>query len=174
MKSAGWVVKDRKRKDVFWPSGKMKKTAWVSDESIYREAEKDPVRFWSKKAEEGLVWKKKWKEAYKENGKKPHEFEWFVGGKINAAYNALDRHVKSGNGKKTALVWVPEPVGAKTVRITYEELYDKVNRLANVHFWPLPGLRPRLPGGGGSASSQPTASLRRGPRSALSFFWKTG
>ena len=44
-----------------WPSNEMKKIAWVSDEKIYKEAEKNPIKFWEKLAKEGILWEKPWK-----------------------------------------------------------------------------------------------------------------
>ena len=131
MKAVKWVKKDKVRKKVFWPSDEMKKRAWVSDKSIYAKAAKDQVGFWAAKAEEGLDWNKKWKTAYEENKKKPGVFKWFLGGKINASYNALDRHIKSGKGSKTALIWVPELPNEPTRKLTYDDIYKDVNRLAN-------------------------------------------
>ena len=131
MKGTKFVVEDRKSKNVFWPSPEMKKKAWVTDESIYESAKKDPEGFWAKLAGEGLEWKSKWTKVYEMSEKHPYEFRWFVGGRINAAYNALDRHVKAGRGGKTALIWVPEPVEEKPRKYTYEGLYKDVNRLAN-------------------------------------------
>ncbi len=118
-----------KKKGVFWPSPEMKKIAWVSDAKIYKEAEKNPVEFWEKLALEGLQWEEKWKKAYEE--KLPY-FKWFVGGKLNFSANCIDRHIKGGQGNQTAIVFVPEPIEEKVQRITYQELYDKVNRFANV------------------------------------------
>ncbi|MCX8158599.1 MAG: acetate--CoA ligase [Candidatus Diapherotrites archaeon] len=123
-----WVVKD-KEKDIYWPSKEMKKKANISDEKIYEEALKDPIAFWAKMAEEGLYWFKKWDKTYEEN---PPFFKWFIGGKINASYNCLDRHIKAGKGQKTALIWVPEPTEEKERFLTYEELYKEVNKFANV------------------------------------------
>jgi acetyl-CoA synthetase len=131
MKNIKWVVKDKKRKNVFWPSEEMKKNAWISDPGIYEKAGKDPTAFWSKMADDGLDWKKKWKNAYVEEKKKPGTFKWFVGGKINASYNALDRHVKAGKGNSSALIWVPELTEEKTKTLTYNDLYVQVNKLAN-------------------------------------------
>ncbi|MEW6592186.1 MAG: acetate--CoA ligase [Candidatus Hadarchaeota archaeon] len=124
-----WIVEDTKEKNVWWPSEDMKRRAWVSDSSIYDTAAKDPVAFWGKLAAEGLEWFKKWDKTYEEN--LPY-FKWFVGGKLNVCYNAVDRHIKAGKGDKTAILWVPEPVEESTRKITYNELYDQVNRFANV------------------------------------------
>ena len=119
-----YIVKKRGK---LYPSKEMKKIAWVSDEKIYREADKNPVKFWEKLAREGISWEKNWDKAYVE--KIPY-FEWFKGGKLNFCVNCVDRHLDKGN--KVALIWIPEPTGEKPVKISYAELYEKVNRFADV------------------------------------------
>ncbi|MBR9702123.1 AMP-binding protein, partial [Candidatus Pacearchaeota archaeon] len=111
----------------YWPSEEMKKIAWISDDKIYKEAEKNPVEFWEKLAREGITWEQEWTKAYHE--KLPY-FEWFKGGKLNFCANAVDRNL--GRGEKTALIWVPEPLNEKPIEMTYAELYEKVNKFANV------------------------------------------
>jgi len=128
MKTTNLVRADSKRKGVFWPSRGMKKTAWVSSDSIYREAARNPVKFWGNKAKEGLDWFKLWRRAYE--GKPPY-FKWFVGGKINASYNCLDRHLKD-RGNKVAIIWETEPLEEKEQKITYRGLYREVCRFSNV------------------------------------------
>ena len=115
-----------KKDGKYWPSKAMKEIAYVKDLKIYKEADKNPVKFWEERARDGLVWEKEWEKSYIE--KLPY-FWWFKGGKLNFSVNAIDRHLDKGN--KTALIWVPEPTKEKTVKITYRELYDKVNRFAN-------------------------------------------
>jgi acetyl-CoA synthetase len=118
-----YVVQKRGK---YYPSEEMKKIAWVKDAKIYSEAKKNPVKFWENLAREGILWEKEWDKAYEE--KLPY-FKWFKGGKLNFCVNAVDRHL----GKdKTALIWVPEPTNEKPVKISYRELYDKVNKFANV------------------------------------------
>ena len=56
-------------------------------------------------------------------------WKWFVGGKINASYNCIDRHLAK-NKNKTAIHFVPEPINEKYEHITYQELYVRVNELA--------------------------------------------
>ena len=56
-------------------------------------------------------------------------WKWFVGGKINASYNCIDRHLAK-NKNKTAIHFVPEPEEEKTEHITYQELYVRVNEMA--------------------------------------------
>ena len=124
-----WVVEDPKEKEIFWPSKELKKKAWVSDESIYAEADKDPVGFWAKLAREGLDWYKEWDETYKE--KLPY-FKWFVGGKLNASYNCLDRHIKTWRRNKAAIIGVREPIDEPSKTLTYYDLYREVNKFANV------------------------------------------
>jgi acetyl-CoA synthetase len=124
-----WVQEDPDNKLVFWPTEEMKKRAWISDENIYKEAAKDPVAFWDAKAKEGLDWFKKWTEAYQWN---PPFYKWFVNGKINASYNALDRHIETWRRNKAAVIWEPEPTNEQVRVLTYYDLYREVNKFANV------------------------------------------
>lgn len=127
-KDSKWVVADKKKKNIFWPSPEMKKRAWVGSDRIYKEAAKNPVLFWEKKAKEGLHWFKPWKKAYEE---KPPHFKWFIGGEINASYNCLDRHLPAKKDKP-AIIWQPEPVNEKEKIITYGQLHEDVCKFANV------------------------------------------
>jgi len=124
-----WVVKDSENEDVFWPSKEMRKRAWVSDESIYEEADKDPVAFWAKLAREGLDWYREWDEPYKEE--LPY-FKWAIGGKLNACYNCVDRHIKTWRRNKVAIIGVREPIDEPSKILTYYDLYREVNKFANV------------------------------------------
>src|SRR5437773_2765942 len=56
-------------------------------------------------------------------------WKWFVGGKINASYNCIDRHLKQ-YGNKAAFIFVPEPEAERDISITYQELHDRVNETA--------------------------------------------
>ena len=125
MNMVNYVVK---KGDKYWPSKEMKKIAWISNEKIYKESKKNPVKFWEKLAREGIDWKTEWKVAYEE--KLPY-FTWFKGGRLNFCYNCVDRHLKD-KADKTALIWVPEPVKEKTAKLTYKELHEKVCRFSNV------------------------------------------
>jgi len=117
------------KENYFIPTDTMKQRAWVSDEKIYEESVKDPVGFWAELAKEGLDWFKTWDEAYRWQ---PPYFKWFIGAKVNASYNALDRHMGGWRENKLAIIWEPEPLKEPTVKITYRELYREVNRFANV------------------------------------------
>jgi len=108
----------------YWPTKEMKEMAWVSSKKIY---DQDPIKFWSEQSQ-NLEWIKPWKVAYKE--KLPY-FSWFIGGKLNASVNCLDRHLQS-KGNQTAIVWVPEPVKEKKIEISYKDLHERVSRFANL------------------------------------------
>ncbi len=93
--------------------------------SLYGEAEKNPVAFWERQASE-LVWERKWDQALEWN---PPFAKWFVGGKINASVNALDRHVAEGHGGRIAFHFEGEPGDTRT--ISYAQLLTDVCKAAN-------------------------------------------
>ncbi len=95
--------------------------------AAYDEADADRLGFWAKAAER-LTWETKWDRVLDWDGA-PFA-KWFVGGKINAAYNCVDRHVEAGKGDKVAYHWVGEPEN-DTRDITYAELKDLVCQAAN-------------------------------------------
>ena len=130
-KGVQWVVPDPNQKNVFWPSEAMKKKAFVSDPQIYEEAAKDTVAFWGKLAKEGITWFKPWTQTYWWNPS-ALSYKWFVDGKLNLSYNALDRHLDSWKRNKAAMIWVPEPVKEPWRVLTYYDLYREVNKFANV------------------------------------------
>jgi len=93
----------------------------------YDEADADLEGFWAKAAER-LTWDTKWDQVL--DWDDAPFAKWYVGGKINAAYNCVDRHVEAGNGDKVAYHWVGEPED-DTRDITYAELKDMVCQAAN-------------------------------------------
>lgn len=115
----------------FTPEADFKKKANISDAKIYEEASKNPEKFWENWAKK-LIWSKPWEKVL--NWKPPHA-EWFVGGKLNASVNCIDRHVFSdshllASRNKAALIWEGEPGDTRT--LSYWDLYREVNRFANV------------------------------------------
>ncbi|MFC5175622.1 acetate--CoA ligase [Nocardioides taihuensis] len=96
-------------------------------EEAYAQASADRESFWAKQAER-LVWNQRWHRVL--NWDNPPFAQWFVGGKLNASYNCVDRHVEAGQGEKVALHWVGEPEG-DTRDITYAQLHADVCRAAN-------------------------------------------
>lgn len=59
----------------------------------------------------------------------PPFWKWFVGGRLNACYNCVDRHLTT-SGNRAAVIWVPEPESEETKAITYQELYRRINEFA--------------------------------------------
>src|SRR5664279_973018 len=74
-----------------------------------------------------LTWYKRWDTVLDTND--PPFWKWFVGGKINASYNCVDRHLAKYKNK-AALIFVPEPESEAPVSVTYRELYVRVNEFA--------------------------------------------
>jgi acetyl-CoA synthetase len=110
----------------FEPPADLAANANVTAE-VYAEADADRLAFWEKAAER-LSWSTRW-ERVLDWDDAPFA-KWFVGGKLNAAYNCVDRHVEAGNGDKVAYHWVGEPEN-DTRDITYAELKDLVCQAAN-------------------------------------------
>jgi acetyl-CoA synthetase len=94
-------------------------------QEIYERADKDYLAFWEEQAS-ALYWHKKWDRIL--DWQRPFA-KWFTGGKINASYNALDRHVLEGRGDRIAFLFEGEPGDSK--QITYSQLLTEVKRCAN-------------------------------------------
>jgi len=92
---------------------------------IYDEADKDHLAFWEKQANR-LHWDQKWNQVV--DWKLPFA-KWFIGGRLNAAYNCLDRHVMQGRGDRVAFYFEGEPGDTQT--ITYADLLSRVCQAAN-------------------------------------------
>ncbi|HLN61134.1 MAG TPA: AMP-binding protein, partial [Symbiobacteriaceae bacterium] len=110
----------------FAPSPEFQAEALVRDESLYEWAARDREGFWAAQAER-LDWFAKWHTVLE--WQPPHA-KWFLGGKLNAAYNCLDRHVKTWKRTKAAIIWEGEP-GEERV-LTYQDLHREVSKFANV------------------------------------------
>src|SRR5690242_16588565 len=80
-------------------------SAHVHSPQVYKTAAKNRTKFWAERAAE-LEWFKPWKKILE--WKAPHA-KWFVGGKLNASVNCLDRHVRTDRRNKAALLWEGEP-----------------------------------------------------------------
>ncbi len=94
--------------------------------ALYNRSIETPEEFWGELAESELAWFEKWSHVFEWN---PPFVKWFVGGKLNASYNCLDRHLEK-RGDKIAYLWEGEP--GEERRITYRELHAMVCRFANV------------------------------------------
>ena len=118
-----------KKGNLYFPTEEFKKGAWLNSSSIYKEAAKNPIKFWEKLAQE-IHWQKKWKIAFEHQ---PPYFKWFVGGKINITSNIFEKNLQDWEKikDKIALIWEPEPTSEEAKKITYSELFSEVNKFAN-------------------------------------------
>ncbi len=118
-------------KRVFNPPKDFKAKAYIKNldeyNKIYKSSINDPASFWAEKADQ-LSWYSKWKNVYSWDPDKAI-CKWFEGGKLNASYNCLDRHL-STRGDRIAIKW--EGDGGDTATFTYKQLYDEVCKFANV------------------------------------------
>ena len=114
----------------FPPSADFTRQANISSEAQYQQmwnqAKDDPAGFWGELAG-NLHWFKKWDHVIK--GEMP-DTKWFVGGKINASYNCLDRHLTTWRKNKAAIIWEGEPGDSRV--LTYQDLHREVCKFANV------------------------------------------
>src|SRR6185295_15116756 len=97
----------------------------VRDAAPYEEAERDLEGFWARLAGE-LEWHTPWERVLEWT---PPDARWFLGGKLNASVNCVDRHVRTARRNKAAIVWEGEPGDRRT--LTYWDLHREVNRLAS-------------------------------------------
>ncbi|MBR9986734.1 MAG: acetate--CoA ligase [Desulfosarcina sp.] len=111
----------------YYPSTKFIAQANMTDKGIYDRFSLDNFPNCYKEYADLLTWYEYWDEIL-DTSDAPC-YEWFKGGKINASYNCIDRHLKA-NKNKAAIHFVPEPLEDKTEHITYQELYVRVNEFA--------------------------------------------
>jgi len=110
----------------FAPPPAFRAAAHVRDETPYEQARRDREGYWADWAKQ-LEWIRPWDRVLE--WKPPHA-KWFVGGKLNASVNCLDRHVRAGRGGRTGLIWEGEPGDVR--RLTYAELLSEVQKFGNV------------------------------------------
>jgi acetyl-CoA synthetase len=102
--------------------------SWIQYEQLYRESIADPSAFWGRQARR-LDFFHPFAQVTQQDFMKG-EFAWFLGGKLNAAWNCVDRHLAE-RAQQTAIVWAKDQPG-EYQRISYAELHENVCRLANV------------------------------------------
>jgi acetyl-CoA synthetase len=117
----------------YLPNKDLFKDSFISSMEQYRKLYDDSIKnnseFWEKNAHELLQWEHDF-QMVSDNDFSEGLVSWFLGGKLNACENCVDRHVQT-KGDQVAIIWEPDEPG-KEERITYRELQRKVSRLANV------------------------------------------
>lgn len=112
----------------YYPDQEVIDQANVKDyESLYHESVSDPEGFWAKEAKK-LLWYKEWDKVL--DSANPPFFKWFTGGKTNVILNAIDRHLKTPNRNKLAIMWEGEPGDVRT--FSYHALNREVSQFANI------------------------------------------
>ncbi|MHB1404073.1 MAG: acetate--CoA ligase [Desulfitobacteriaceae bacterium] len=111
---------------VFKPDAEFKAQAVVREGKVYEEAEGDRLGFWAQAAER-LSWFKPWEKVLEWE---PPFAQWYVGGKLNASYNCIDRHLAGWRRNKAAIIFEGERGDSRV--LTYQELYREVNKFSNV------------------------------------------
>ena len=117
---------------VFTPSDSISNQAHVSSmvsyQKRYQDSISDPESFWAEIAQR-LDWMEPWASVRKfdfVNG----QIEWFSGGKLNASYNCIDRHIKKGHGDETAIIWEGNDPN-QSRKFNYNDLLKEVSQFAN-------------------------------------------
>lgn len=78
-----------------------------------------------------ITWYKKWDQLKEVSFHRPVSIKWYLGGKLNASYNCIDRHLEK-HAQRTAIIWEADSPEVPSKKITYQELHDEVCRMANV------------------------------------------
>ena len=116
-----------KEEECVYPSEKFIAQANLTDKSVYDRFSLDNFPACFTEYADLLHWDKSW-DTILDTSDAPC-WKWFVGGRINACYNCVDRHLEK-NKNKTAIHFVPEPENERIQHITYQELYVQVNEMA--------------------------------------------
>jgi acetyl-CoA synthetase len=116
-----------REEEYYYPPESFVAQANANDPAIFDRFSKDKFPDCFTEYAELLSWDKRWDTVL--DSSNPPFWKWFTGGRLNASYNCVDRHVP-GSGNKAALIWVPEPESVDPVAITYRDLYHRVNEFA--------------------------------------------
>ena len=121
--------------NIIYPSQKLVRTANVAGfeayKGLYARSVDNPTEFWGEMAEKELEWFERWHTVLSAD-RLNDTYRWFDGGKLNASYNCLDRHVNNGRGEKTALLWEPDGPETQPASYSYAELQEEVCEFASV------------------------------------------
>ena len=116
-----------REEEYFDPPARIRQVANANDPAIRERFSEDHFPECFVEYAEMLTWDRKW-DTILDTSKAPF-FKWWVGGKLNASVNCIDRHLET-RGDKNAIIWVPEREEDATQEITYRELHRRVNEFA--------------------------------------------
>ncbi len=118
--------------EVFRTKSEWQKNARYSTKDrlrILEDSLTNPDEFWRKQAQR-VHWFRDFTKVRNVSFKKPVHINWFEDGELNVAYNCLDRHLPK-RASQVAFIWVPENENEKPLKLTYQKVFEEVNRLAN-------------------------------------------
>jgi acetyl-CoA synthetase len=116
-----------REEEYYYPSARFISQANASDPAIRERFSEDKFPECFKEYADLLTWDTYWHTTLDTSD--PPFWKWFVGGRLNASYNCVDRHLATDRNK-AALIWVPELEDEETQVVTYQELYRRVNEFA--------------------------------------------
>ena len=116
-----------REEELYYPPAKFIGQANASDPAILDRFSEENFPECFKEYADLLSWDHYWHTTL--DSSNPPFWKWFVGGKLNASYNCIDRHLEK-NRNKSAILWAPEPENEDIKSITYQELYHQVNEFA--------------------------------------------
>jgi acetyl-CoA synthetase len=116
-----------REEDYYFPPAKFIAQANAADPAILERFREERFPECFKEYADLLSWDSYWHTTLDTSN--PPFWKWFVGGRLNASYNCVDRHLATDRNK-AALIWVPEPEAEETKTITYQELFCRVNEFA--------------------------------------------
>jgi len=118
--------------NIFSPTKNTSKNAHISSldryDEIYKQSIDDPDKFWAETAQR-IHWNKSW-DTVQNFDFVQGRIEWFSGGKLNACYNCIDRHIENGHGDDTAIIWEGNDPN-QSRKFSYNELLMNVSQFAN-------------------------------------------
>jgi len=127
MVSESQIAVHWREEEYYYPPEAFVAQANANDPAIFDRFAQDKFPDYFTEYADLLDWDQRWDTVL--DSSNPPFWRWFTGGRLNASYNCVDRHV-AANGNKAALIWVPEPEDVDAVAITYRELYHRVNEFA--------------------------------------------
>ena len=118
--------------NIFSPTQNASKNAHIPSfdryDEIYKRSIEDPENFWAETAQR-IHWIKPW-DTVRNFDFVQGRIEWFSGGKLNACYNCIDRHIENGHGDETAIIWEGNDPN-QSRKFSYSELLKDVSQFAN-------------------------------------------
>ncbi len=116
-----------KEEELIYPPSTFVAQANMADPKVYERFSEKKFPECFKEYADMLTWDRYWHTTLDTSN--PPFWKWFVGGKLNASYNCVDRHLQQYKNK-AALIWVPEPEEESDAVITYQELFVRINEFA--------------------------------------------